>query len=87
MHKIMFFSKRKIILKKCECLPHLKFSDLLSETHIFFYLALGQKTHQHNSFLAIGDFCHLLITFANSLDPDQDQQNIDPVLDPNGLTL
>ena len=27
------------------------------------------------TFLAIGDFCHLLITFTNSLDQDQDQQN------------
>ena len=25
-----------------------------------------------NYFLACGDFCHLLITFVNSLDPDQD---------------
>ena len=33
------------------------------------------------------DFCHLLITFANSLDPDQDRQNISPDLDPNCLTL
>ena len=24
-------------------------------------------------FLASGDFCHLLITFANSLDPNQDR--------------
>ena len=23
-----------------------------------------------------GNFCHLLITFANRLDPDQDQQNV-----------
>ena len=28
------------------------------------------------------DFCHLLITFANSLDPDQDGQNIGPDLNP-----
>ena len=32
------------------------------------------------------DFCHLLITFANSLDPDQDQ-NVRPDLDLNRLTL
>ena len=31
--------------------------------------------------------CCLLITFANSLDPDQDRQNVGPVLDPNSLTL
>ena len=28
--------------------------------------------------------CHLLITFTNSLNPDQ---NVGPDLDPNGLTL
>ena len=31
--------------------------------------------------------CHLLITFANSLDPDQDRKNVSPDLDPNRLTL
>ena len=40
-----------------------------------------------NYFYASGDFCCLLITFANSLDPDQDQQNVGPDLDPNCLTL
>ena len=40
-----------------------------------------------NSFLASSDFCRLLITFANSLDPDQDQQNVGLDLDPNCLTL
>ena len=33
------------------------------------------------------DFCHLLITFANSLDKDQDQQNPSPDLVSNCLTL
>ena len=33
------------------------------------------------------DFCSLLITFANSLDPDQDRQNVGRDLDPNRLTL
>ena len=28
------------------------------------------------SFLASGDFCHLLITFANSLEPDQGRHNV-----------
>ena len=28
-----------------------------------------------NSLLASSDFCHLLIIFANSVDPDQDQEN------------
>ena len=39
-----------------------------------------------NSFLASGNFC-LLITFANSLNLDQDRQIICPDLDPNHLTL
>ena len=40
-----------------------------------------------SNFLASGDFCCLLITFANSLDPDQDRQDVGPDLDPNCLTL
>ena len=40
-----------------------------------------------NSFSASGNFCHLLITFANSLDPDQARQNVGSDLDPNCLTL
>ena len=37
-----------------------------------------------NSFLASGDFCRLLTTFANSLDPDQNDVGFD--LDPKRLT-
>ena len=33
----------------------------------------------HN--LASGNLCSLLITFANSLEPDQDRQNVSPELD------
>ena len=40
-----------------------------------------------NSFLASSNFNHLLIAFANSLDPDKDRQNVSPDLDPNHLTL
>ena len=32
-----------------------------------------------------GDFCRLLITFANSLDPDQDRQNVGPDMKPKPL--
>ena len=39
-----------------------------------------------NSLPASGDFCHLLIAFANSLDPDQARQNVRPDLDPHCLT-
>ena len=35
---------------------------------------------------ASGNFCDLLITFANSLDPDQARQNAGSDLDPNCLT-
>ena len=40
-----------------------------------------------NSFPTGDDFCHLLITFANSLDSNQAEQNVGPDLDPNCLTL
>ena len=40
-----------------------------------------------NSFPASGYFCHLLITFASSLDPDKAWQNVGPDLDPKCLTL
>ena len=33
------------------------------------------------------DFCHVLINFANSLDPDQDRQNVGPDPNPKCLTL
>ena len=36
---------------------------------------------------ASGEFCCLLITFANSLDPDQARQNVGPDLEPSCLTL
>ena len=39
------------------------------------------------TFFASGDFCCLLITFANRLDPVQDQLKVGPDLDPNCLTL
>ena len=40
-----------------------------------------------NSFLASSGFCNPLIALANSLDPDQDQQNVGPDRDPNHLAL
>ena len=39
-----------------------------------------------NSLPASGNFYHLLITFANNLDPDQARRNVGPDLDPNCLT-
>ena len=46
-----------------------------------------RKLHMVNSLLASGNFCYLLITFANSLNPDQDRHNVGPDLDPNCLSL
>ena len=40
-------------------------------------------SHTINSFLASGNFCRLLITFANSLDLDQDRCFVGPDLDPS----
>ena len=39
------------------------------------------------SFLAKGDFCHLLITFAKGFALDQDGQNVSPDLGPNCLIV
>ena len=40
-----------------------------------------------NSLPACNNFCRLLITFANNLDPDQARQHVRPDLDPNCLTI
>ena len=42
---------------------------------------------EFNFFLASCKFSHLLVTFANSLDPDQARQNVGPDLDPNRFTV
>ena len=44
------------------------------------------RSSAFNSLPASGNFCHLLITFANNLDPDQARQNVRPDLDPNCLS-
>ena len=63
----------------------------LEPNEIDFSQGFGQKVVSRscsvfNSLPASGDFCHLLITFANSLGLDQARQNVGPVLDPNYLT-
>ena len=40
-----------------------------------------------NTLLASDNLCRLLITFANNLNTVQDQQNVDPDLNQNRLTL
>ena len=44
-------------------------------------------TNLLHSLPASSKFCCLLITFANSLDPDQARENVGPDLDPSCLTL
>ena len=53
----------------------------------FALLSGGLGPLDFNSLLASIDFCCLLITFANSLAPDQDQQIVGPDLGPNCLIL
>ena len=77
---------------------HIQTCDILATNPVFNhpvipFLPLKQQS-KHNvtclpskTILASGDFCRLLITFANSLDPDQDRQNVSPDLDPNILTI
>ena len=40
----------------------------------------------YNSLLASGDVCRVLITLANSLDPDQVRRSVGPGLNQNCLT-
>ena len=47
----------------------------------------NKEKESFNSLPASGDFCRLLITFANSLDPEQARLNVGHILDPNSLTL
>ena len=49
--------------------------------------ALKRAQDALNYYLSSSYFCRLLITFANSLNPDQDRQEVGPDLDPNWLTL
>ena len=59
----------------------------LEPNEMNFSQGFSQKVVSRNCSLpASGDYCHLLITFANSLDSDQARQNVGPDLDPNCLT-
>ena len=58
---------------------------------VIFSQGFSQKVVSKSSFVFNSlpprvDFCCLLITFANSLDPDQASQNVGSDLDPNCLT-
>ena len=52
------------------------FSQKVASTSCFVFNSLSTR----------GDFCCLLKTFANSLDPDQARHNVGPDQDPNCLT-
>ena len=75
---------RKNILRISQKLDAL---DSCSECMLIWNKYDNAKVMHASSFLARGDFYHLLITFANSLDSDQDQKNVRPDLDPNHLTI
>ena len=64
------------------------FKDVVNGTMFFKneHFLCWTKIIRQTSFLSCGDFSRLLISFANSLDPIQDQQNVGPDLDPNHLT-
>ena len=58
-----------------------------SQTKLSFSLkVVSRSCSVFNSLPASSLFRHQLITFANSLDPDQARQNVGPDLDPNCLT-
>ena len=52
----------------------------------FSHKVVSRSCSVFNSLSASSDFCHLLITFANSSDPDQARHNVEPDLNPNCLT-
>ena len=61
----------------------IRFNQLVLSTCIMWQ----KMTKDINYFPASGEYCRLLISFANSLDPDSDGQNVSPDLDLYRLTL
>ena len=90
MHNILicsfiYFSENVGRLKKLEYLNlALNNVELIENLEGNFNSFLASDIFFH---LASDIFCHLLIAFANSLDLDQDPQNVRPDLDLNHLTL
>ena len=60
---------------------------MVSLMNFFEKVNFKKVSRQQIYFLASSDFCRLLIAFVNSLEPDQDPQNVGPDLDPSCLTL
>ena len=82
----------------CICLSEVIFLEgfmrriysCLSSLSVLHLIGKHAKIHlyeNHTYFNSLSTECHLLITFANSLDPDQAGRNVGPDLDPNCLTL
>ena len=80
-NKLWFYASNLKIKKLINCWCIIQ--KLISRKYPYLYFSHSMV----NSFLASGDICYLLITFAKSLDPDQDRHNVDPDLGPNHLTL
>ena len=72
-------NKRRVI----KIMPSVTLMDLT----IIIILLSCALSYSLNSLITIDDFCRLLITFANSLDSDQDRQKIGYDLDPNRSSL
>ena len=70
-----------------------KFYEMLTKCQLMckLFVLTANSVHEDQAvsncmyFLVSGHFCCLLIIFANSLDPDKDQQKVCHDLDPNCL--
>ena len=62
-------AKSWFLTRYVACTPHDKLISVGSSTRM-------RPLYNLNSFLASGNICCLRIAFANSLDPDQDRQNV-----------
>ena len=85
----MFTSKEKNNLNAYSVIP----DQMPFFLHLIWHFTDCQYTHSGvyqlkmvYAFHANGNFRHLLITFANNMDPDQDRQNYGPDPDPKHLT-
>ena len=81
--KCQILSKETICMK-CQILFSRKNKKNISNCRLLKFSPCMQSV---NSFPASGDFCCLLITFANSLDPDQARQKVGHNRNPKCLTL
>ena len=85
------YSSSGLTLAQICCIQHSSQMEKLEPNEINFSQGFSQKVVSTSCFVFIslparGDFCCLLITFANRLDPDQTQHNVGPDQDLNCLT-